>query len=71
MGYTVGEVAQWSGVTVRTLHHYEHIALLSPAARSSSGYRVYDDGDLERLQPVLPDIKKNFDDVAALTQQFV
>jgi phosphoribosylaminoimidazole-succinocarboxamide synthase len=53
MGYTVGEVAQWSGVTVRTLHHYEHIALLSPAGRSSSGYRVYDDADLERLQQIL------------------
>src|ERR1700704_2465050 len=53
MGYTVGEVARWSGVTVRTLHHYEHIALLSPAGRSSSGYRVYDDADLERLQQIL------------------
>src|SRR4051794_31162030 len=53
MGYTVGEVAQWSGVTVRTLHHYEHIALLSPAGRSSSGYRLYDDADLERLQQIL------------------
>lgn len=53
MGYTVGEVAQWSGVTVRTLHHYEHIGLLSPAGRSSSGYRLYDDSDLERLQQIL------------------
>src|SRR5258708_26566720 len=53
MGYRVGEVAKWSGVTVRTLHHYEHIALLSPAGRSSSGYRVYDDADLERLQQIL------------------
>src|SRR5205809_7434688 len=53
MGYTVGEVARWSGVTVRTLHHYEHIALLSPAGRSPSGYRVYDDADLERLQQIL------------------
>ena len=53
MSYTVGEVARWSGVTVRTLHHYEHIALLSPAGRSPSGYRVYDDADLERLQQIL------------------
>jgi phosphoribosylaminoimidazole-succinocarboxamide synthase len=53
VGYTVGEVARWSGLTVRTLHHYEHIALLSPAGRSSSGYRVYDDVDLERLQQIL------------------
>jgi len=53
MSYTVGQVAEWSGVTVRTLHHYEHIGLLSPAGRSSSGYRVYDDADLERLQQIL------------------
>jgi phosphoribosylaminoimidazole-succinocarboxamide synthase len=53
MGYTVGEVAECSGVTVRTLHHYEHIGLLLPAGRSSSGYRVYDDADLERLQQIL------------------
>jgi len=53
MGFSVGEIAQWSGVTVRTLHHYEHIGLLVPAARSSSGYRVYDDADLERLQQIL------------------
>jgi len=53
MGYTVGEVARWSGVTVRTLHHYEHIALLAPAGRSPSGYRLYDDADLERLQQIL------------------
>jgi phosphoribosylaminoimidazole-succinocarboxamide synthase len=53
MGYTVGEVAQWSGVTVRTLHHYEHVGLLTPAGRSSSGYRFYDDADLERLQQIL------------------
>jgi phosphoribosylaminoimidazole-succinocarboxamide synthase len=53
MGYTVGEVAKVAGVTVRTLHHYEQIGLLAPAGRSSSGYRVYDDVDLERLQQVL------------------
>jgi phosphoribosylaminoimidazole-succinocarboxamide synthase len=42
-----------AGVTVRTLHHYERIGLLAPAGRSPSGYRVYDDADLERLQQVL------------------
>ena len=53
MGYTVGEVARVAGVTVRTLHHYEQIGLLTPARRSPSGYRVYDDVDLERLQQIL------------------
>ena len=50
MAYTVGQVAKAAGVTVRTLHHYDEIGLLSPSDRSSAGYRRYDDADLERLQ---------------------
>lgn len=52
-GYPVGRVAALSGVTVRTLHHYDEIGLLSPGGRSESGYRVYEDSDLERLQRIL------------------
>ena len=51
--YTVGRVAEIAGVTVRTLHHYDEIGLLTPGARTSSGYRRYDDVDLERLQQIL------------------
>ncbi|MEV4808515.1 MerR family transcriptional regulator [Micromonospora avicenniae] len=50
MAYTVGQVAKLAGVTVRTLHHYDEIGLLSPSGRTSTGYRRYDDADLERLQ---------------------
>lgn len=50
---TVGEVATLAGVTVRTLHHYDDIGLVSPSGRSPAGYRLYDDDDLERLQTVL------------------
>ncbi|GAA4570043.1 MerR family transcriptional regulator [Micromonospora coerulea] len=50
MAYTVGQVAKLAGVTVRTLHHYDEIGLLSPGGRSPAGYRRYDDADLERLQ---------------------
>ncbi|MET7749660.1 MerR family transcriptional regulator [Micromonospora sp. NPDC005367] len=50
MAYTVGQVAKLAGVTVRTLHHYDEIGLLSPSGRGSTGYRRYDDADLERLQ---------------------
>ena len=50
MAYTVGQVAKAAGVTVRTLHHYDEIGLLSPGGRSSAGYRRYDDADLDRLQ---------------------
>ncbi len=48
-GYSVGEVARLAGVTVRTLHHYDRIGLLVPSRRTASGYRRYDDADLDRL----------------------
>ncbi|SBT52419.1 MerR family transcriptional regulator [Micromonospora auratinigra] len=50
MAYTVGQVARAAHVTVRTLHHYDEIGLLSPSGRTPAGYRRYDDADLERLQ---------------------
>lgn len=52
-GYTVGHVAALSGVTVRTLHHYDRIGLLRPSARTAAGYRQYDRADLDRLEQVL------------------
>ena len=52
-GYSVGKVAALSGVTIRTLHHYDEIGLLSPGGRSDAGYRVYEEADLERLQRIL------------------
>lgn len=39
--YRVGEVATLTRVSVRTLHHYDRIGLLRPAARSAGGYRLY------------------------------
>jgi MerR family transcriptional regulator, thiopeptide resistance regulator len=51
--YSVGRVADLSGVTIRTLHHYDEIGLLSPGGRSDAGYRVYEGSDLERLQRIL------------------
>jgi DNA-binding transcriptional MerR regulator len=53
MAYTVGELAKHTGVTVRTLHHYDEIGLVTPSARSAAGYRLYEDGDALRLQQVL------------------
>lgn len=50
---TVKEVAELTGVTVRTLHHYDAIGLLTPTQRSEAGYRLYDRTDLERLQEIL------------------
>lgn len=50
---TVGETASATGVTVRTLHHYDQIGLVSPAARSTAGYRLYCATDIDRLQQVV------------------
>jgi DNA-binding transcriptional MerR regulator len=51
--YTVGEVARMSGVSVRTLHHYDEIGLLRPSGRSDAGYRLYSAADLGRLRRIL------------------
>jgi DNA-binding transcriptional MerR regulator len=53
MPYTVKELAEMSGVSVRTLHHYDAIGLVRPAGRSASGYRLYGEEELLRLQQVL------------------
>lgn len=53
MGYSVGQVADATGVTIRTLHHYDEIGLLSPSGRSSAGYRRYDVADIARLHSIL------------------
>ena len=80
---TVKEVVEITGVSVRTLHHYDAIGLLKPAAVTDAGYRLYDDTALERLQSILlfrqlqfplKEIKEildapDFDSRAALEQQ--
>lgn len=49
----VSQVARRTGVTVRTLHHYEQLGLLRPAARSEAGYRLYGEAELRRLQHIV------------------
>lgn len=80
---TVNEVSKLTGVSIRTLHYYDEIALLSPTSITEAGYRLYDDTALERLQHImlfrelefpLKDIKEivngsNFDRNKALEQQ--
>ncbi|MEV4799351.1 MerR family transcriptional regulator [Nonomuraea sp. NPDC049421] len=51
--HTVGAIAELTGVSVRTLHHYDEIGLLEPSERSPAGYRLYSADDLRRLQRVL------------------
>jgi MerR family transcriptional regulator, thiopeptide resistance regulator len=48
----VGELARRSGLTVRTLHHYDSIGLLKPSGRSDAGYRLYNRDDVARLHQV-------------------
>ena len=80
---TVKEVSQLSGVSVRTLHHYDAIGLLKPTSLTEAGYRLYDDASLARLQAILllrelafplKEIRElldapGFDPIAALEQQ--
>jgi MerR family transcriptional regulator, multidrug-efflux activator len=51
--YKVKQVAEISGVSIRTLHHYDQIGLLRPAETAESGYRLYSEDDLDRLQEIL------------------
>ena len=80
---TVNEVSLLTGVSVRTLHHYDAIGLLKPAKLTAAGYRLYDDTALARLRCILfyrelqfslREIKTmldspDFDPAAALEQQ--
>jgi DNA-binding transcriptional MerR regulator len=50
MDYSVGKVAGVAGVTVRTLHHYDEIGLLSPSCRSAAGNRRYRESDEEKFE---------------------
>ena len=50
---TVNEVSKLTGVSIRTLQYYDSIGLLSPTEYTESGYRMYDDTALERLQQIL------------------
>ena len=50
---TVSEVSKLTGVSVRTLHYYDQIGLLKPTEMTESGYRLYDDAVLERLQYIM------------------
>lgn len=50
---TVHEVSKISGVSIRALHHYDHIGLLPATEVTEAGYRLYDEAALERLQNIL------------------
>ena len=80
--YTVRKLADIAGISVRTLHYYDHAGLLKPEFRTANGYRYYGDEAAARLQQImffreldfsLEEIKKimsapDFDTLAALEQ---
>jgi len=47
--WRIGELAEATSLTVRTLHHYEHIGLLAPGSRTAGRQRLYDERDVRRL----------------------
>ncbi len=51
--WKVGELAEATGLTVRTLHHYDEIGLLEPSTRTESGHRLYDEGDVQRFYRIV------------------
>jgi DNA-binding transcriptional MerR regulator len=50
--WSIGELARASGVTVRTLHYYDQIGLVSPGERTAAGHRRYVEADIRRLYRV-------------------
>jgi DNA-binding transcriptional MerR regulator len=66
--YSIGEVSALAQVSVRTLHHYDDIGLLTPTGRTSGGHRRYDTGDLGRLRQILiyRELDFGLDEIAAM-----
>src|SRR5207253_3491412 len=52
-GLKVGELARRTGLTIRTLHHYDEIGLLKPSLHTESGHRLYTADDVARLQQIV------------------
>ncbi|MBM6614654.1 MerR family transcriptional regulator [Desemzia sp. RIT804] len=72
MEYTVNTLSRIASVSKRTLHYYDEIGLLSPKRKSSNGYRIYGEQEVEKLQQILfyrnldmplEEIKQILDDV--------
>ncbi|GLX06053.1 MerR family transcriptional regulator [Microbispora sp. NBRC 16548] len=51
--WRIGELARKTGLTVRTLHHYDQLGLLSPLSRTEGGHRCYTDADVQRLHRIV------------------
>lgn len=67
----VGDLARRTGLSVRTLHHYDEIGLLAPARRTASGHRLYGQDEVRRLQQIasLRQLGLSLDDIGACLDQ--
>ena len=65
---TVNEVSRLAGVSVRTLQYYDRIGLLTPEKRTGSGYRIYGEKELEKLQQILllRELEFSLDEIAVM-----
>jgi len=76
----IGELARRTGVSVRALHHYDEVGLLTPSHRTAGGHRLYTEADVARLQQIrslrelglgLDDIAKSLEDPALTLRRVV
>jgi MerR family transcriptional regulator, thiopeptide resistance regulator len=69
--WSVGEIARQTGLTVRTLHHYDGIGLLVPAQRTRAGHRRYGEADVRRLYRIvaLRQLGLGLDEIAGMLDQ--
>jgi bifunctional DNase/RNase/DNA-binding transcriptional MerR regulator len=69
--WKVGELAKATGLTVRTLHHYDDVGLLVPWERTSAGHRLYADQDVRRLYHILAlrGLRLSLEEIASLLDE--
>ena len=66
--FKVGELAERTGLTVRTLHHWDDVGLLKPSRRTMSGHRLYGEAEIARIQHIiaLRSLGFSLEEIAAL-----
>ncbi|MBC1792929.1 MerR family transcriptional regulator [Listeria booriae] len=71
MEYTVQKLAKLAGVSTRTLRYYDEIGILKPARINSSGYRIYGQNEVDRLQQILfyREMNVGLDKIKAILEQ--
>jgi DNA-binding transcriptional MerR regulator len=69
--WKVGELAKRTGITVRALHHYDQIGLISPSRYSDTGHRLYSEADIAKLQQImsLKDLGFALEEIKALIEK--